>query len=630
MIIFDIMFRKSILILLFISSAVFAQTKSESDSLIQDRNEIGLHPRDQYKMGAGYVEHPLKPPLTTSPRATLYSFIEYMNRAYTIVKEAHKENLDSKGLFGSKDFLNKKKQAEILGKRAIECLDLSHLPQALKKDLSYERALQLKEILDRIELPHFTAVPDEFVVEQKAALEKGTQLDSWQIPNADIVISRIEDGPRKGEYLFNVRTVKRLPVYYNRINKLAYNESNEVSEGFYEFYISSPGELLPPIWVGYLPDSWYSRTYFSQTIWQWVGLFLTFFLAGLAIRFLFLRLLRSLSNHSTKIVLFRKGIFLLACVIIIMLIDRVDIEILNITGSFFVGIRMIFASIMWFLLAAAVYFFINALSENLINLEKIRLKGIQRAYTKILTVFFSTLVAILIFLIGLYDLGVSVIPLITGAGIGGIAIALAAKSTLENVISSFSIFANTPFRLGHEIEVGGFTGTVIDIGLSKTKLRQLDGRIAIIPNKLIIDATVENIYERPFWKREFEISISYPNDPKKVHTAVNILKAILSIEDDPNFETKEHPNQIINNPDHPPKVHFQGIKDDNQILKVDYWYCDSDKWAYRKHEDYINFRIIERFKEAGIEFAIPSLRLDPGSGQIDTSTDENRSSTNPQ
>ena len=602
----------------FLCDIAFAQDMLQKDSLKANPLKVEPHPRDQYRFGEGYAEYPLKPPATSSPRATLFSFLDNMNRAYAAVKEAHRENLNSAGLFNSSSAVSKAEQAEILFMRAVECLDLSQLPQALKTDLSYEKALMLKEILDKTELPYFTEVPDEEDIEQEAELEKVLELDSWRMPNADIVIARIEDGPRKGEYLFTARTIDRLDNYYQLVKDLPYDKKNEVSEGFYSFYIRSPGKLLPPKWISFVPDSLSERTYYSQTIWQWLGLFLTFVIVGLVIRFLFIRLIKAISNSSNQFALFRKGIFLLACALLIIFIDIIDDAFLNITGIFLIWTRLILSFTMWLLLAGSVYFFINAISESLINSEKVSLKGIQRAYTKIISLLFSLIVAVFIFILGLSRLGISLIPLVTGAGIGGIAIALAARSTLENVIASFTIFTNKPFRLGHEIEMEGFRGTVVDIGLSKTTIRQLDGKIAIIPNKNIINATVENIQERPYWRKEMDIVISYADNPEMVQMAVDILKNVLSVKDVTNKVKAKHPNHIINRPDHPPRVFFQNIKQDNQVIKIFYWYADSDKWAFHEHEDYINFRIVESFKDAGIEFAIPTqiFKMGPEAKEI--------------
>ena len=78
-------------------------------------------------------------------------------------------------------------------------------------------------------------------------------------------------------------------------------------------------------------------------------------------------------------------------------------------------------------------------------------------------------------------------------GIGGIAIALAARSTIENIISSFTIFVDKPYRVGDRVKVLGYDGTIEDIGIRSTKIRTSKGSLTSIPNEKIASTEIENI-----------------------------------------------------------------------------------------------------------------------------------------
>jgi len=85
-------------------------------------------------------------------------------------------------------------------------------------------------------------------------------------------------------------------------------------------------------------------------------------------------------------------------------------------------------------------------------------------------------------IIGLNSAGYNVGALIAGLGIGGLALAMAAKDTVSNVFGGVTVFTDQPFRINDRIKVAGYDGTVLEIGVRSTKLQTLEGRIVTIPN----------------------------------------------------------------------------------------------------------------------------------------------------
>jgi MscS family membrane protein len=110
----------------------------------------------------------------------------------------------------------------------------------------------------------------------------------------------------------------------------------------------------------------------------------------------------------------------------------------------------------------------------------------------------STKVVLLIFavLAGLSQLGVAVGSLIAGLGIGGVALALAAQKTVENLFGSFSIGVDQPFRVGDFVTVDTISGTVESIGLRSTRIRTLDRTLVTFPNGKLADMRVESFAAR--------------------------------------------------------------------------------------------------------------------------------------
>lgn len=107
--------------------------------------------------------------------------------------------------------------------------------------------------------------------------------------------------------------------------------------------------------------------------------------------------------------------------------------------------------------------------------------------TKIVTVIFGVFVV----LGSVFNLNVATI--IAGLGIGGIAVALAAQDTLQNLLGSFTIFADKPFLVGDRVRIDKYEGIVEKVGFRSTKLRAPDDTIVIIPNKKMVDTPLENL-----------------------------------------------------------------------------------------------------------------------------------------
>jgi MscS family membrane protein len=125
--------------------------------------------------------------------------------------------------------------------------------------------------------------------------------------------------------------------------------------------------------------------------------------------------------------------------------------------------------------------------------EKVAVINLSRRLVKILIIFLA-------FLILLKGAGVNVSAMLAGLGIGGIALALAAQKTLEDLFGGISIIMRDAIRVGDYCRLGDQSGTIEDIGLSSTRLRTLDRTVVSMPNSKIAQMASENITMRDkFW-----------------------------------------------------------------------------------------------------------------------------------
>jgi MscS family membrane protein len=122
---------------------------------------------------------------------------------------------------------------------------------------------------------------------------------------------------------------------------------------------------------------------------------------------------------------------------------------------------------------------------------------------------------------------VNVPALITGLGIGGVAIALAAKESIENLFAAFTILTDKPFQNGDAIRLGTLEGNVERIGFRSTSLRNADGSLYIIPNKKLVNENVENLTNRDTRRVRMVVNIKYGIAHTDLRTMIEELKAMI-------------------------------------------------------------------------------------------------------
>ena len=147
-------------------------------------------------------------------------------------------------------------------------------------------------------------------------------------------------------------------------------------------------------------------------------------------------------------------------------------------------------------------------------------------------------------------LGAEIKAILLSAGVGGIAVALAAKDTIANFFGSVTIFADKPFQIDELIKVGEHYGPVEEVGFRSTKIRTLEGHLVTVPNSVIANTAVENVGRRPFIRRTSNITITYGSGHKKAQKAVELIKEVLAGVPEVNTDSEK-----------PPRVYFSDLND---------------------------------------------------------------------
>ena len=209
-----------------------------------------------------------------------------------------------------------------------------------------------------------------------------------------------------------------------------------------------------------------------------------------------------------------------------------------------------------------------------------------------------TIAIVAILLISENILGTNVKSLLLSAGVGGIAVALAAKDTIANFFGSITIFADRPFQMGEMVKIGDHTGPIEEVGFRSTRVRTTQGHLVTIPNSVIANSMVENIGRRPYIRRVSNITITYDSGHGKAKRAVEIIKEVLA--DVP---------EVNSDADRPPRVYFSDFNDWSLNVYMSYWVKPPDYWLYHEVNERVNLEIMKRFETEGIEFAFPSQTL---------------------
>jgi MscS family membrane protein len=213
---------------------------------------------------------------------------------------------------------------------------------------------------------------------------------------------------------------------------------------------------------------------------------------------------------------------------------------------------------------------------------------------------FLLLVAVVVLL---QNVGVNVTGLIAGLGVGGIAVALAAQKTIENVFGGVSVISDGPVRVGDFCRFAdGRVGTVEEIGLRSTRIRTLDRTLVTIPNADFAQRELENYAARDRMRLFAILGLRYETTPDQLRCLLETLRRLL----------REHPKV---SPD-PCRVAFVGFGASSLDLEVFAYVLTADFNEFVAIREEIYLRMMDAVQDAGTAFAFPSQTLylgrDPG------------------
>jgi MscS family membrane protein len=547
--------------------------------------------------------YPLRPPDASSPRATLNGFIAITDDIYRRMKNILEAYADSDRLYLTAE--ERRQQLAALGEapNTFHYLDLSGTPPVLKDTVSAERVLQLKEILDRIEIPQIVDVPDKDAMAREPTKR-------WRLPNTEIDIVRIENGPRAGEYLVSAETVERLPEFYQRVKELPYKPgpgeqlasvyrrlSHDETATIYQAFLSSPvgvSFIFPPRWLLSLPN-WAKLPVAGLAAWQWLGLIVGSLTGGLIIWLGYRATWHPDDGEDAARPHWRVLLLPLAIIFVAGILTPFFDKVLRTGGNVRIVIdytrtAAVFVGTAWLAIAA-----FAVLGETIVESDRLTIRSLDSQLIRLGTRLVGIVAAVAILIEGGDELGFPAYSVLAGLGVGGLAVALAAQSTIANLIGSLLIALEKPFRVGQYVRIGTSEGTVEDVGFRSTRIRTPDNSLVSIPSSTVVNTTVENLSLRAKRRQRFVVQVTYNTPREKLQELVVAIKQLLA--QNPLVEESTCHVRVYN------------LGESSLDILVIFHLEVADYASELMEREAVLLQIMALADEAGVEFAFPTRTL---------------------
>ena len=319
----------------------------------------------------------------------------------------------------------------------------------------------------------------------------------------DIVVQHIDRGQNGAVWLFSKETLNAIPELSEEVNLVSVENS--------------------------LPGFLTQRRIAHVPLFEWILV-----LVGMPVFYLLAALLDKLASSLAELIRHRlhgqrdlKPIHIVPIPVRLLLLALAiqwvakSLRLSLLTRQFWSGIAtvMTIAACMWLALM------LNGWGENQ-SRRRLEQRGVQ-GLVSILRLVRRTLDLVVLFcgaLILLSYFNLNVTAALAGLGVGGIAIALAAQKTLENVIGGISIIADRVVRVGDVLKIGATMGTIEDIGLRSTRIRTLDRSVISIPNGQISNDRLEDLSSRDkFWLHPV-LSLQYETTAAQMRSALEAIR----------------------------------------------------------------------------------------------------------
>ncbi|MEE8215651.1 MAG: mechanosensitive ion channel family protein, partial [Acidiferrobacterales bacterium] len=327
-------------------------------------------------------------------------------------------------------------------------------------------------------------------------------------------------------------------------------------------------------------------------VWQWIALASVLAL-GAGLLWLLSRWTRRRKRRAT--VAWHWGNLVLSFGVVAVVAGLIYLteDQIGISGTVLVILNNALWVVLFVAAGAGIFAIGNGIAATIIASPRIKPESIDAHVIRITTRIVSLLVVFYLGVVAAQSLGVPLAPLLAGLGVGGLAVALAARPTLENLIGGVTLFADKPVRVGDFCRFGDKIGTVEEIGLRSTRIRTLDRTVVSVPNSQFSELQLENFAPRDRCRFSAVLQLRYETTPAQLRYVLARIRELLAA----------HP-KVYKGP--PQRARLVGFGDYSLNVEIS-TYADTTDWSeFLGIREDLFLRIMDIVKDAGTGFAIPT------------------------
>ena len=549
-------------------------TGSPANAFAQD----GPEPAADASIASGMdqIQTPLSPLDTSSPRATLASALTLQNKLSRAFSAYQAE----------KTQVNRRRFTGPMAK-ARQLFDLRDVAPAQQLEVGGASIAYLSDILNRLPPEVDALLPGgpEFDADAEDAP------DRVRVPGTAIELVRIDDGPQSGAYLFSADTVRQLPRFHKQmIDEPLRRDAAVPNWRTAQIRWSSP--LFPAALVDRIPES--LHLYILGTP-AWKALLMLVLLAAvLGLTRGWWRFTRPWRRERSAVTGY--AMRLSVPVLLALLISGLrwfEREV-NLSGPFAEIMQVVMVFGLYIAAAWALWNLCFLVVEGIISSPRIPDEGYDAHLLRLMARIAAVLAVGAIIAYGLQAIGLPVLGLIAGLGIGGIALALAAQSTVENLFGGINVFADRPFRVGDSIAYGGETGTVEHVGPRSSRIRGLNGALTTVPNADLAKMHITNYSTRKKYWFQHTLGLRYETTREQLAWFLEQLRNRLA----------EH--ALVEKDGDMPMVRVSALGASSIDITIWAYVLTGDDHEFMQAQEELLLMIMRLADEAGIGFAFPS------------------------
>ena len=534
----------------------------------------GVEAQDGAAPGAGATR--LEPLRTGSPRETLATFYRLAAQMETrLASYAHTKT----------DFRARRVSAVVTD--FIEIMDLSGAPVATRRDIAADTFARLMDIFGRIEPIDLEAVPGRDAYPDEIGAE------SWRVPGTPLRIVHMTEGDKEGEFLFGPRTPVLSERFLPRVQELPLRQETDLPVRSWPLTFAQwTGPAIPAGTAQAMPAE-LRELMLDTPVWK---IILTVLIAlGLAIGIGIVHwFLAGRGGRQVGAVLRRAvtpGLIVLAAgwmgpFLQYQISPSGDFAALA-DGALVVAAYFAFLWLAWLA--------VRAVFAVIMRVRKVPEDSFDADLWRLASTVVAVAVSVLILLEGAALLGLPLASVLAGLGIGGLAVALAIRPTLENLIGGVILYIDQPVRVGDFCSFGDKSGTIEAIGVRSTKIRALDRTVITVPNAALADMQLTNYARCDRMLIQKTVGLRYETSADEARFVLVKIREMLHAHPKIDAETV--------------RVRFADYGSSSLDIAIRVYALTNDWNEYFAVQEDILLRMKDLVEKAGSGFAFPSQTL---------------------